>query len=148
MDGVILFLLPIAVLITITVVIVASANRRRATEEQRQRERAEEQRLEACGKVVVEFANYLGYIARQVISRTEIDRLIDSGLSSDELSSEIARRIDAAEGLVLGYHGFGETRIPVKLTQDFRDRHLYIVGKSGSGKTNLIRNLVLQDLHA
>ena len=27
-----------------------------------------------------------------------------------------------------------------------RDRHTYIIGKSGSGKTNLIRTMILQDL--
>jgi type IV secretory pathway VirB4 component len=38
--------------------------------------------------------------------------------------------------------------VPVKLTQDFRDRHVYVIGKSGAGKTNLLRNLIQQDLEA
>ena len=36
----------------------------------------------------------------------------------------------------------------MKVLARFRDRHIYAVGKTGSGKTNLIRNLVLQDLMA
>jgi hypothetical protein len=36
--------------------------------------------------------------------------------------------------------------IPVKLPHTLRDRHMYIIGRSGSGKTNLIRLMALQDI--
>jgi hypothetical protein len=36
--------------------------------------------------------------------------------------------------------------IPVKLPYSLRDRHMYIIGRSGSGKTNLIRLMALQDI--
>lgn len=121
---------------------------KRAQAEALGRERAERQRLEACGQVVLDFANHLGYIARQAVSREELSNLIDRGASADELAQTIADRIEALPGLTLGYHPFPGSPIPVKLTQEFRDRHLYLVGKSGAGKTNLLRTLIAQDLAA
>lgn len=116
-------------------------------EEWRQLQAAERRRVEACGQVVLSFANHLGYIARTCISREEIGNLIDGGISPDRLAQTIGSRIDAADGLVLGYHP-GASGVDVKLTDEHRERHIYIVGKSGSGKTNLLRNLILQDIHA
>ena len=36
---------------------------------------------------------------------------------------------------------------PVALTSDTRRRHTYILGKSGTGKSTLLRNLILEDFH-
>lgn len=131
-------------LLWILAVRVRNANRER----RKQRERAERQRVEDCGEVVLFFANHLGYIARSVIDREELDHLIDTGIAASELADEIARRIDQTEGLVLGYHSFEEQALDVKLPDDLRQRHVYIIGKSGSGKTNLLRTMIFQDLEA
>ncbi|MGH8336330.1 MAG: helicase HerA domain-containing protein, partial [Gammaproteobacteria bacterium] len=37
---------------------------------------------------------------------------------------------------------------PVTLSEDDRRRHLYIVGKTGTGKSTLIMSLILADLKA
>jgi hypothetical protein len=47
-----------------------------------------------CEDVVLYFTNYLGYLAREVISRHELEELIDRGIDPDELAGEIASRID------------------------------------------------------
>lgn len=107
---------------------------------------AERQRLEECGEVVLFFANHLGYIAREVISRDELAALIDDGCSAAELATAIGDRIAETSGLTLGYHALGESAVEVKLTDERRTRHLYIIGKSGSGKTNLLRTMIMQDL--
>jgi len=122
--------------------------RRLQEEERRKAEVAERKRVEECGEVVLFFANHLGYIARQCISRDELEELIDDGISPEELSAEIMNRIEDTDGITLGYQPFGDYRFDVKLTQHYRDRHVYIVGKSGSGKTNLMRNLIYQDMEA
>ena len=36
----------------------------------------------------------------------------------------------------------------ITLTPSVRNRHLYIIGKTGSGKSSLLRNLIMQDLDA
>ena len=114
---------------------------------QRERKRLERQRVEGCAEVVLFFHNHFGYIAKQVISRTELEALIDGGVDPTELAELIGERIGAQDGVVLGYQSFPDCPpLPVKLTLPLRERHIYIVGKSGSGKTNLIRNLVFQDL--
>ena len=140
--------LAVVVLGLLVGVIAVVQNGKSGQKDAEERARQERQRVEACGRVVLDFANHLGYIARQALSREELSGLIDQGLSADELASAIADRIEAVPGLTLGYHPFPDSPIPVKLTQEFRDRHVYIVGKSGSGKTNLLRTLIAQDMQA
>jgi hypothetical protein len=128
--------------------IVYKVTKNRREKERQQAKAAERKRIEDCGNVVLFYANHLGYIAKQCISRDELEEIIDAGISPENLSSEIASRIDDIDGMSLGYQPFGDWRFDVKLTQHYRDRHVYIVGKSGSGKTNLIRNMIYQDVEA
>lgn len=44
-------------------------------------------------------------------------------------------------------HGWGEER-PFGLCRADRRQHVYCVGKTGTGKSTLLRNLILQDIHA
>ena len=144
MAGVIIVLILAAVIIWV----MAVQSSKRQQEEQKLRERRERKRVEACGKVVLFFANHLGYIAKSLISRQEIADLIDDGIQAPELATEISQRIDEVDGLILGYHPFGDFHVDVKLPAAVRERHLYIVGKSGYGKTNLLRNLIFQDMES
>jgi Type IV secretion-system coupling protein DNA-binding domain len=110
-------------------------------------ENAESERLAGCREVVLQYAQALGFIAREVISRDELEKLIDRGISPDNLSWEIQKRIDRYPGIMLGHMQPPNGRIAIKLPHSLRDRHMYIIGKSGSGKTNLIRLMALQDIH-
>lgn len=139
----------LAVLLIVLALVILAASGRAAARRRREeweRQRAERRRVEECGEVVLFFASQLGYIARQAVSRAELSGLIDAGISPAELAAEIGRRMDEIGGITLGCHAFGDCRIEVRLPQEYRDRHIYIIGKSGSGKTNLIRNLIFQDL--
>ncbi len=148
MVGDLFLLMLLAAGATIAVIALRRASERQRKEAVRLAEAWERQRVEQCGEVVLFFANYLGYIARQVILREELEQLIDDGISRDDLFLEIGRRIREIDGLVIGYHQFGSQKVDVKLTEEYRDRHVYIVGKSGSGKTTLIRTMLMQDLKA
>lgn len=139
----------IAGFVALVVSMILRSQQRYTAETARQEQvRAERQRLEDCGRVVLECANHLGYLARQVITRDELEARIDQGCSADELVEEICSRMDAVDGMILGTHLLGESHIPVKLTLPYRERHVYIIGKSGSGKTNLLRTMILQDIGA
>jgi hypothetical protein len=105
---------------------------------------AESQRQAGCREVVLGYANHLGYIARQTMTREEIERKIDSGISPDDLAEEIQSRINAIPGIILGEQMY--TGHLIKLPYSWRDRHVYSVGRSGSGKTNLIRTAFLSDI--
>ncbi len=50
------------------------------------------------------------------------------------------------EGLVLGTVTYRGEETPVRIKKGDRRRHVYIIGKSGSGKSVLIENMALQDI--
>lgn len=52
------------------------------------------------------------------------------------------------EHVVLGMQEQWGQETPVSLSCADRRQHLYVVGKSGTGKTTLLRNLILQDIEA
>ena len=45
----------------------------------------------------------LGFIARESISRDELEKLIDDGIAPDDLAKEIQRRIDDKQGYAWEY---------------------------------------------
>jgi hypothetical protein len=109
-------------------------------------EQEENRRMAGCRQVVLEYADALGFIARESISRDELEKLIDEGIQPDDLAREIQRRIDEKPGIMLGHYHFANGSTPIKLPYSLRDRHMYMIGRSGSGKTNLIRLMALQDI--
>ena len=50
------------------------------------------------------------------------------------------------EGVILGINKFrGEEQI-IHMAREDRMRHLYVIGQTGTGKTNLLKNLIIQDI--
>jgi hypothetical protein len=105
----------------------------------------ESERMAGCRDVVLQFARVYGHIARDCMSREELEKLIDDGIAPQDLTNELYRRINAFPGIVLGVNTMNPD-IQIKLPDTQRTRHCYIIGKSGSGKTNLIRLMLMQDL--
>ena len=52
------------------------------------------------------------------------------------------------EGLFLGKSSYGGIKRPVCIKKDDRRRHIYVVGKTGTGKSELLKSLILQDIRA
>jgi len=52
------------------------------------------------------------------------------------------------EGLYLGKSNYRGISRSVYIADDDRRRHLYIIGKTGTGKTELLRDMILQDIRA
>jgi type IV secretory pathway TraG/TraD family ATPase VirD4 len=50
--------------------------------------------------------------------------------------------------IVLGTRDEWGQQVPFAIFHDDRRYHLYVIGKTGTGKTTLLRNLILQDIHA
>ena len=86
MEAVIAVLFWLAVMGGIVGLILHKRARSRAEEARRKAEAAERKRVQECGEVVLFFANHFGYIAKQCISRDELEELIDDGISPEELS--------------------------------------------------------------
>jgi hypothetical protein len=52
------------------------------------------------------------------------------------------------EGLYLGMSTYRGIKRPVYITDDDRRRHIYIIGKTGTGKSEFMKELILQDIRA
>lgn len=52
------------------------------------------------------------------------------------------------EGLALGRVKYRGQEYPVRIKQGDRRRHMYVIGKSGSGKSEFIKSMVKQDIEA
>ena len=133
------FVLPIQLLVRLFSTTQVATSPKQAESDQ-----GENARQAGCQRVVLAFANHLGFIAREVITRIEIEQLIDSGISPDELEKEIHARIEAEPGIILGTHT--NYNHYIKLPYSLRDKHMYICGRTGSGKSNFIRSIINQDI--
>lgn len=54
----------------------------------------------------------------------------------------------ATEGLYIGKSVFRGIVRPVYISQVDRERHMYIIGRTGTGKTQLLKTMILQDIQA
>ncbi len=52
------------------------------------------------------------------------------------------------EGTLLGINTYRNTETSVFITPDDRLRHFYIIGQTGTGKTTLMKNMIIQDIEA
>ncbi len=52
------------------------------------------------------------------------------------------------EGMLLGHNVYRGINTPVYLQSDDRRRHLYLIGQTGTGKTTLFFNMIIQDIVA
>ncbi|MGH7240256.1 MAG: ATP-binding protein, partial [Candidatus Saccharimonadales bacterium] len=50
------------------------------------------------------------------------------------------------EGLLLGYNLFRGAKKPIRLSGGDRQRHMYVVGQTGTGKSTFMEDLALQDM--
>lgn len=50
------------------------------------------------------------------------------------------------EGIVLGKNSFGGSEKYVRFLGEDRMRHFYEIGQTGTGKTNLMKNMIIQDI--
>src|SRR5262245_57184717 len=75
----------------------------------------EANRQAGCRTVVLEYAEYLGFIAREAISRDELEKLIDGGIEPEDLSREIQSRIEKIPGIMLGHCAPPNGHVSIKL---------------------------------
>ncbi|MDB5181762.1 MAG: hypothetical protein JWP13_525, partial [Candidatus Saccharibacteria bacterium] len=70
---------------------------------------------------------------------------------TSQLSRQASKQVDGPrnmpdEGLLLGYNVFRGVKKPVRLALGDRQRHMYAVGQTGTGKSTFLENLALQDM--
>ncbi|MDB4940285.1 MAG: hypothetical protein JWO40_710 [Candidatus Doudnabacteria bacterium] len=52
----------------------------------------------------------------------------------------------ATEGTLLGINNFRNVKTEIKIAREDRGKHMYIIGRTGSGKSVLMENMVIQDI--
>jgi len=52
------------------------------------------------------------------------------------------------EGLILGKNVYRGMETNVRMQQDDRRRHLYVIGQTGTGKTSFMKGMIVQDIQA
>jgi len=72
-------------------------------------------------------------------------------IPTSQLERQASKQVDAprnipSEGLLLGYNVFRGAKKPIRLSLTDRQRHMYVVGQTGTGKSTFLENLALQDM--
>ncbi len=70
---------------------------------------------------------------------------------TSQLERQDSKQVDGPrnmpeEGLMLGYNVFRGAKKPIRLALGDRQRHMYVVGQTGTGKSTFLENLALQDM--
>ena len=76
---------------------------------------------------------------------------IAGGTSSREAKTAGAKHAPAytgvpESGLLLGRNKYSNIETKIFLTPEDRLRHFYVIGQTGTGKTNLLKNMIVQDI--
>ncbi len=68
-----------------------------------------------------------------------------------QLQRQASKQVDGPStvpdaGLLLGYNVFRGTKKAIRISDDDRRRHLYIIGQTGTGKSWMLKSLIMQDI--
>lgn len=75
----------------------------------------------------------------------------ESTIPTSQVQRQMAKQVDGPvqvmnEGFLLGYNEFRGVKKPIRLATNDRRRHAYIIGQTGTGKSQLLENLAFQDM--
>jgi hypothetical protein len=74
-----------------------------------------------------------------------------SNTPTTQLERQQSKQVDGPrnvvdDGLLLGYNVFRGIKKPIRLSENDRRRHMYVVGQTGTGKSTFLENIALQDM--
>ncbi len=77
----------------------------------------------------------------------------DQFTHTSQVERQHAKQVEApsklpTEGLLFGYNQFRGLKKEIHLTDEDRRRHVYIVGQTGTGKSTILKQLIVQDMLA
>jgi hypothetical protein len=72
-------------------------------------------------------------------------------IPTSQLTRQESKQVDGPrnipeQGLLLGYNVFRGVKKPIRIGLGDRQRHMYVVGQTGTGKSTFLENLALQDM--
>lgn len=93
--------------------------------------------------------------SRNILNSVELATLFhfpdQRNIPTSQLERQASKQVDGPrnmldEGLLLGYNIFRGAKKPIRLSYSDRQRHMYVVGQTGTGKSTFLENLALQDM--
>ena len=97
--------------------------------------------------------------SRLILSASEIAALYHFPFITNAESSDLSRirnrelpaplslkQADSKFDVIFGINKFGGEDVPIGLTLEQRQKHMYLIGKTGMGKTTLLKNAIYQDM--
>ncbi len=72
-------------------------------------------------------------------------------IPTSQLERQASKQVDGPrnmpeDGILLGYNIFRGVKKPIRLSENDRRRHVYVVGQTGTGKSTFLENMALQDM--
>jgi hypothetical protein len=92
---------------------------------------------------------------RNILNAVELATLFhfpdQSNIPTSQLERQDSKQVDGPrnmpdDGLLLGFNIFRGVKKPIRLSIRDRQRHMYAVGQTGTGKSVFLENLALQDM--
>lgn len=92
---------------------------------------------------------------QMILNTTETATLFhfpdQKNIPTSQLERQSSKQVDGprnvpTEGLLLGYNMFRGAKKAIRLSESDRQRHMYVVGQTGTGKSTYLENLALQDM--
>ncbi len=92
---------------------------------------------------------------RNIMNSVELATLFhfpdQRSIPTSQLSRQDSKQVDGPrnmpeDGLLLGFNVFRGVKKPIRLAIKDRQRHMYAVGQTGTGKSTFLENLALQDM--
>ena len=110
---------------------------------------------EFIGNYLLRFFPY--HKKRMILNSVEMATLFhfpdQRNTPTTQLKHQESKQVDGPrnmpdQGLLLGYNVFRGVKKPIRLDIGDRQRHMYVVGQTGTGKSTYLENLALQDMMA
>ncbi|MBI3984088.1 type IV secretory system conjugative DNA transfer family protein [Candidatus Microgenomates bacterium] len=75
----------------------------------------------------------------------------DQFTHTSKLERQFSKQIEAPaklaeSGLLVGYNSYRSVKREIRLTDEDRRRHMYVVGQTGTGKSTILKQLIVQDM--
>jgi hypothetical protein len=92
---------------------------------------------------------------KSILNAVELSTLFhfpdQKNIPTSQLERQTSKQTDGPrnipdDGLLLGYNIFRGVKKPIRLALNDRQRHMYVVGQTGTGKSTFLEDLALQDM--
>lgn len=94
-------------------------------------------------------------VSSNILNSVELSTLFhlpsQKSIPTSQVHRQMSKQVDGPtdsleQGFLLGYNEFRGVKKPIRLADNDRRRHVYVIGQTGTGKSKLLENLAYQDM--